>query len=247
MTLRHGVLLLGLVCAPLAQADPLSDLTARLKSLQADSEVKGVLDASYEQFDAKGVADKDKSAHLQLDIDANGGLSIHLSPTLTQALSAEEARNATDSDAPTPQADLLRQMNPTHLQHMLSVADTLLRNMDGGTSKGAKPASLDGTAVTQLTLSLPFRAPKKDSDAAKDWQDTLDIWVDAQGVPLRYEDKVHGKFCKFFLCVTVDETHVATLRVLAGRLVTVAETLEHQQAGLGQDNHTKTVSMLQLQ
>jgi hypothetical protein len=130
---------------------------------------------------------------------------------------------------------------------MLSVADTLLRNMDGATSKGAKPASLDGTAVTQLTLSLPFRAPKKDSDAAKDWQDTLDIWIDAQGVPLRYQDQVHAKFCKFFLCVTVDETHVATLRVLAGRLVTVAETLEHQQAGMGQDNHTKTQVTLQLQ
>jgi len=247
VTLRQVILLLGLACAPIAQADPVADLTAKLKSLQAGTEVKGTLDANYEQFDAKGETEKDKSGHIQLDIDADGGLGIHLSPMLVQALAAEEARNGADADSPTPQDDLLRQMSPTHIQHMLSAADNLLRHMDGASSPVIKPASVEGAPGSVLSLTLPFRAPKKDSDAAKDWQETLLVWMDAQGVPLRYEDKIHGKFCKFFLCVTVDEDHEATLRVLEGRLVIVAETLEHQQAGLGQDNHTKTQVTLQLQ
>ena len=245
---RSTLLFLALVCAGTAKADPLADLAAKLKILRADHPVKGVLDADYQAYDAKGVADKTKSAHLQLDIDSSDGLAIHLSPALLQSLSDEEAKNTADPDAPTPEADLLREMSPAHIQHMLSAADGLLRLMDGGTVVAApKAATLDGAAATELDLRLPFKAPKKEADAAKDYQDTLRIWSDMQGVPLRYQEKVHAKFCKFFLCMTVDESFGGNLKVVDGRLVSVDFSREHRQSGLGQDSHTRTVSTLKLQ
>lgn len=239
------LLLLGLAGAS-AQADALTDFTAKLKTLQVSTEVKGNLDASYEEFDAKGVADKSKGAHLQFEVEGGEGLSIHFGPALVQTLSAEEAANAADPDKPTPNADLLRQMNPLRIQHMFSAADNLLHDLDGASSPVVTPSTLAG-ASTVLSVNIPFRAPKRDSDTAKDWQDTLTVWLDAQGMPLQFKDKIHGKFCKFFLCVTVDETYSDTLRMIDGRLVITDMTLEHQQSGLGQDNHTKTTATLQLQ
>ena len=240
------ILLLGLTCAS-AQADPVAELAAKLKTLRAETPVKGVLDADYQEFDAQGAADKAKSAQLQLDIDSSDGLSIHLSPASLQSLSAEEARNVADPDSPTPQAELLREMSVTHIQHVLSAADGLLRLMAGASAPVSKPATLDGAAVTELDMQLPFKAPKKDSDAAKDYQDVLSVWTDAEGVPLRFLEKIHGRFCKFFLCVTVDESFGGDLKVVGGRLVNVDYSREHRQAGLGQDSHTKTVSTLKLQ
>ena len=239
-------LVLGLACAS-AQADTLTDLTAKLKTLDAPTPVKGVLDAAYDEFDAKGVVDKTKSARFKLEVDGSDGLQMHLGPELVQALSAEETANAADPEKPTPNADLLRQTTPLRIQHMLSAAPTLLRDLDGATGPVTKPAKLDGADVTELTVSLPFRAPKKDSDAAKDWQDTFSVWLDPQGVPLQVQDQVHAKFCKFFLCVTIDDSYSDTLKVVGGRLVITALSQEHQQSGLGQDAHTKTTATLTLQ
>jgi hypothetical protein len=246
MRLRHG-LLLGLLCIPAVQADTLADLTAKLKTLEAATPVKGILDASYVEYDPKGTVDKTKSAQFQLQVDGSEGLTIHLSPALVQALGAEEAANAADPDRPTPNANLLRQTTPQRIQHMLSAAQTLLRDLDGATSPVTKPAKLRGADVTQLTVQLPFRAPKKDSDAAKDWQDSFTVWLDAQGVPLQVQDSVHAKFCKFFLCVSIDDSYGDTLQVIGGRLVITELAQEHRQAGLGQDAHTKTTVTLQLQ
>lgn len=240
------LVMLGLVCA-CAQADPVADLAAKLKTLRADTPVKGVLEANYQEFDAKGAADKAKSAHLQLDFDTADGLNIHLTPVFLQSLSDEEAKNVADPDSPTPQAELLRQMSVTHIQHVLSAADGLLRLMNGASAPVTKPSTLDGVAVTELDMNLPFKAPKKDADAAKDYQDVLSVWTDTQGVPVRFLEKIHGKFCKFFLCVTVDESYGGELKVVGGRLVNVDSSQEHQQSGLGQDSHTKTVSTLKLQ
>ncbi|HEY1771883.1 MAG TPA: hypothetical protein VGH91_01675 [Gammaproteobacteria bacterium] len=244
--MRGALVLLCLTCAS-AQADALTDLTAKLKTLEAPTAVKGTLDASYDEFDAKGVADKTKSARFKLDIDGSDGLQMHLSPELVQTLSAEETANAADPEKPTPNMDLLREMNPLRIQHMLSAAPTLLRDLDGATGQVTKPAKLGGADVIQLTVSLPFRAPKKDSDAAKDWQDTFTVWLDSQGMPLQVQDQIHAKFCKFFLCVTVDDSYSDTLHVVGGRLVITALSQEHQQSGLGQDAHTKTTATLQLQ
>jgi len=240
-------MLLGLAFASLARADALGDLRAKLKTLEADTPVKGVLDARYEAFDDKGQPDKAKSAGLQMDIAAGGGLSIHLSPALVQALADEENRNSADPEQPAPLADLQREMSPSHLRHMLSAADTLLVLMDGAGASASKPTTLDGAQVTELSMQLPLKASKKQSDGMKDWQDTLTVWMDASGLPLQIEDKAHGKFCKFFFCMTFDEDHQAELKVVDGRLVAVREEVERQQSGFGQDSHTKTTATLQLQ
>lgn len=243
----HLVLLMGLACVSTAQADPVADLRAKLQTLRADTPLKGVLEADYQEFDAKGVADKAKAAHLQLAFDSKDGLDIHLSPELVRSLSAEEARNVADPDSPTPQADLLQQMRFTHIQHVLSAADGLSRLMDGASLSGSKAATLDGAAVTELDLAVPMKLPAKAKEAASDYHGDLSVWVDSQGVPLRFQERLHSKFCKFWFCITVDEGYTGVLKLVDGRLVNAEYGYEIQQTGQGQDFHSKTVSTLQLQ
>jgi len=245
--MRYWVSLLALGLATAAHADAAADLNAKLKTLRADVPIKGILEADYQTFDADGHTDKTKAAHLQLNFASWDGLSIHLSPALVQTLSAEEAKNVANPDSPTPQADLLRQMGAIHIQHALSAADALLRSVEGATSSSAKPVTLDGSSVTQLDFVMPLKLPKEQADAAKDWQDLFTVWVDAQGVPLRYRENFHSKFCKFLLCVTLEQSTTGTEQVVNGRLVTVSATQETQQSGHGLDFHSKTVSTLQLQ
>jgi hypothetical protein len=238
-------LALGLASA--AHADAAADLKAKLGTLRADVPIKGMLEADYQTFDADGHTDKTKVAHLQLSFESRDGLDIHLSPELVQTLSAEEAKNVANPDSPTPQADLLREMSAIHIQHALSAADALLRSIENATSSSTKPTTLDGTPATQLDFVMPLKLPKDQADAAKDWQDVFTVWVDPQGLPLRFQEKIHGKFCKFLLCVDFDQSYGGTERVVEGRLVTVSSFQETRQSGHGLDFHSKTVSSLQLQ
>ena len=245
--MRSWLPLLALGLASAAHADAAADLKAKLEGLRADVPIKGVLDADYQAFGPDGLADKAKAAHLQLSFESRDGLAIHLSPELVQTLSAEEAKNVADPDSPTPQADLLRQMSAIHIQHALSAADALLRSTEGASSSSAKPTTLDGVPATQLDFVMPMKLPKDQAAMAKDWQDLFTVWVDAQGVPLRFQEKMHGKFCKFLLCVDFDQSYGGTERVIDGRLVTVSGFQETQQSGHGLDFHSKTTSTLKLQ
>jgi hypothetical protein len=245
--MKRWLPLLALGLAAAAHADAAVDLKAKLQGLRADVPIKGVLEADYQAFGKDGVADKAKAAHLQLSFESRDGLDIHLSPELVQALSAEEARNVADPDSPTPQADLLRQMSAIHIQHALSAADALLRSTEGATSSSATSTTLDGARTTRLDFVMPMKLPKDQAAMAKDWQDLFTVWVDPQGVPLRFEEKMHGKFCKFLLCVDFDQSYGGVERVIDGRLVTVSGFQETQQSGHGLDFHSKTTSTLKLQ
>jgi hypothetical protein len=245
--MRRWLPLLALTATSMTQADAVSDLKAKLESLRAATPVKGILEADYQAYDAKGVADKAKAAHLQFGFDTKDGLSLHLGPELIQSLSAEEAKNVSDPDSPTPQADLLRQMSATHMQHVLSAGDALLRDVQGALSSSSKAVTENAAPATQLDFVMPLKLSKDQADAAKDWHDVVTIWVDAQGMPLRFQEKIHGKFCKFLFCLTLDQTYGGSEKVVDGRLVTVSSFQETQQSGMGQESHNKTVSTLQLQ
>lgn len=239
--------LLSITAMVPAQADTLSGLTTTLKGLQADTALKGVLRVQSQSVrDGEDPKNPD-NAHTELDIVAGDGLSIHMDEVLLKQINAEEARNAADPNQREPTVDLLRSMGPTRIGHMVSAATALLTTLDGATDPVTKPVLLDGVALTQLSVHLPMRLSDKDRDSAKDYQDTASIWLDAQGKPVQFQETAHVKFCKFFLCVSVDRRQTLVLRVLSGCLVTVSDTEELKQSGLGQGSNTHTTATLQLQ
>lgn len=237
------ILLAGVPLA--ARADALSDLDATLKGLQATTPVKGVLDVRSTDLGAKPDPSDSHDAHLQLTVSGDDGLGIRLDPALLHEIATEDARHAADGDQPEPTSELLSDAGPGKIERMLSTADVLLWALDGATLVSVKPDAKTGGS--SVALSLPLHASKKDSGAVKDFRHDLVLTLDAHGIPLAYHDATHAKFCKFFLCVTVDEMRDATLEVVKGRLLTISLTEENKQSGLGQDADMRAVYTLHLQ
>ena len=244
--LGMGALLSLLFIHP-ARADALGDLRATLKGLRADTPVKGVLDVKKESVEGGDDPTKPAVGHVVLQVSADGGLTLHADPALLQQIASEEAQNAADPDKKEPTADLLRDTGPSRVQHFVSQADYLLLQLDGAGSPSTAPGTLDGKPVTKLSLKLPGRFPKKESGNAKDFSEDLVLSLDAQGIPLHYTDTVHVKFCKFFICVTVDQKRDATLKTVDKRLVVVNMVEDFKQSGAGLGLSTTTTSNFTLQ
>ncbi|MGH8397408.1 MAG: hypothetical protein ACRETA_04090 [Gammaproteobacteria bacterium] len=230
-----------------ARADTLSDLRTTLKGLDAQTAIKGTLDVQSTMTGGGSDSSNPRSGHLQLAIQAGDGLSLQLSPALLQQIGAEQAAHAADPDHPTPTADLLNSIGPMQIEHLVSAAPALLHTLEGASSPVIKSTVLEGEPVQELSLDLPLQASKKEKSSVKDYQDKLVLWITSKGIPQAYQETAHAKFCKFFLCVTVDDLHSGWLQVIDGRLVTMKLTREQKQSGLGQDSDTHTVYNLQLQ
>lgn len=237
----------GVVPLISAQADALSDLRTTLQGLNAHTVINGVLDVQSDVTRGKADSAKQHSAHLQLNIQASDGLGIQLSPALLQQVAAEKAAHAANPDHPAPTADLLDQTGPGQIENVVSVAPMLLRLLASAESLSVKPAQLYGQPVQELSVKLPPPVSKSDSSNLKDYTSTASVSLNSKGVPLAYAYSMQGKFCKFFLCVTVSQSENATLQVVAGRLVAVTLTQENKQSGLGQDSDTRTLYTLQIQ
>lgn len=235
-----------------AHADALSDLRATLQNLNANTEIKGTLDVQSIKVNPKKDDDQNKGskpkppAQLQLEIDAGAGLGLHLSPALLQQIDTELQAHTRDPEQPTPTSDLLGQVGPMDIERIVSAAPGLLRALDGAESVTSKQTQLDGLPVQELSMKVPFKASKKERSDISDYQGSLTLWLDAKGIPLAYQRTFHGKFCKFFLCMTIEETWSGKLQDVAGRLVAVSYSDETRQSGLGQDGDTRNVYTLNL-
>lgn len=240
----------GVFCIEPARADVLADLRTTLRGLNGSTEINGTLDVQS----IKVSPDKDKSkggkqvlpARLQLQIDAGQGLGIHLSSALLQQITAEQQAHADDPEKTTPTSELLDQVGPMDVDKIVSAAPGLLRELDGAGSPAVATVQKNGMPVRELSVDVPLKASRKDSSNISDYKGSMTVSLDAQGMPLSYQQTFHAKFCKFFLCVKVDETRDAQLRVIGGRLVAVSYSDETRQSGLGQDGDTKKVYTLTL-
>ncbi|MGA9853093.1 MAG: hypothetical protein WBR15_09200 [Gammaproteobacteria bacterium] len=242
-----ALVMTGVFLAGNTRADTLTDLRTTLKGLDGHPVIKGVLDVQSTVTEGKPGSSKPRSAHLQLDIQADDGLSVKLSPALLQQISAEQEAHAADPNQPAPTADLLDSIGPMQIEHMVSAAPALLRILQDASSPVIKPTVLEGKPVQELTLNLPLQASKQEKSSVKDYRDKLVLWITSKGIPQTYQETVHAKFCKFFLCVTVDDMHSGWLQVIDGRSVTMKLIQEQKQTGLGQDSDTHTAYNLQLQ
>lgn len=255
LLLSCAILPMTIMCVPSANADPSSSLVAlraTLQNLNADTEIRGKLDVELiksapKQDDDKGKASGQKPPiQIQLQVTAGNGLGIHLAPELLQQISAEQQAHAGDPEQPTPRTDLLSQVGPMDVEQIVSAAPGLLHKLDGAESPLLKGVQYEGMPAQELSVKLPLKASKKDSSNISDYQGGMTLWLNAKGVPLAYEQTFHAKFCKFFLCVSVDETRNARLQAINGRLVAVSYSDETRQSGLGQDGDSKQIYTLTL-
>lgn len=235
-----GLLMVGLYCVN-ADAGVLSSLESRLRALNAGTAVSGTLTVQSNKVGHKGKDSTPQApAQLQMEINTSGGLGIRLGGALLQAVDAEQQAHADDPEKPTPLTDLLRSVGPIEIERMVSAAPGLLRTLHGATSPVTKSATYDGRPAQEVTMNVPLQASKKDKSNISDYKGVMSVWLDSQGAPLAYRQTFHAKFCKFFLCLSVDETRNGTLQIVGGRLIAISYADEIKQSGLGQNGDTLT-------
>lgn len=244
--LLRAMLLGALACGGTARADALVDVRAVLQGLSGNAPLKAVLDARSEHLDQEENDDRVPAGHIRLDVAADGGLGIRLESDQLRLIDQEQQLHAGDPNRATPNVDLLRNTGPTQIERLVAAAPDLLHWLEGATAPELKSDQLDGVSVRQLSVKVPLLANRKYSSYAYGYHGELLLWLDPQGVPLAYERDFHAKFCKFFLCITVDERHTGRLRVVDGRLVAVSAVDEIKQSGLGQGAHTRASYELRL-
>ena len=230
-----------------AQADALSELRSTLQGLEAPVAINGILAIKSVVMRGTGKSAKRRYAHLQLSIQSGSGLGIKISPALLQRIAKEKAAHAADPNRPTPTADLLSQADPWQIQGLVSVAPMLLRMLTDAESPKLSSTRLYGQPVQELSVQLPQSLSKSARANMKDYASTAALWLDSKGIPLAYAYSVHGKFCKFFLCLSVSQKDSGSLQVIDGRLVIVTLVQDNKQSGLGQGGDTRTTYSLQVQ
>ena len=243
--LRPLALMSAAVCISV-RADTLADLRTTLQRLSADAPIHGVLDVRSQHLDQEENDDRVPPGHLRLLITAGDGLGIELEPAQLRIIDQEQKAHDVDPDRATPASDLLRIAGPLEIGHLVAEGPALLELLGGASAPVTKPDTLDGAPVRQLTVQIPILTNRKYSSYAYGYKGSLVFWLDAQGVPLAYQRDFHAKFCKFFLCITVNERYDAKLKVVDGRLVAASASDEFKQSGLGQGSHTRMDYALQL-
>lgn len=164
-----------------------------------------------------------------------------------QKVASEELAHAADPERLAPTVELLSHTDPVVIEHLVFTAPQMLLRLQGAASPLSEPAVFSGTPVRELSVTLPLQASKKDSANIGDYRDNLVLWIDSKNIPLAYREDIHAKFCKFFLCLTMNERFDGKLQVIDGRLVTAALTREVRQSGLGEDSDDYTAYHLRLQ
>jgi hypothetical protein len=230
-----------------AYADVLSDVRTTLQGLDAPVAINGILDIQSIVTRGTGNSAKQISAHLQLSIQTGSGLGIKVSPALLQQIAREKAAHAADPNRPTPTADLLSQTDPWQIESLVSVAPMLLRMLTGAESPKLRSTQLYGRPVRELSVQLPQSLSQSDRANMKDYTSSAALWLNSKGVPLAYVYSVQGKFCKFFLCLSVNHSERGSLQVIDGHLTIVTWIQDNRQSGLGQGGDTRTTYSLLVQ
>lgn len=239
-----GPLLAGLMLASVAHADTLSDLRAKLGSMQATQPLAATLSVKSTVHD-----DKDASAttHAQLKVSiASGkdGLHIGYSPKLLKRAAHEATVNAGNKDAPSPIQDLLGKLSPIMLQPMVDFAPALLRQIDGATLDSQSSEVHDGKPSQLLVFKVPLPASASKEMTIKHYTGQIKVWLGADGVPVEVENVTVVKARKLLISINFGNTSRYTLGVIGSRLVVLRKHSEQSQSVFGHGGNTVTDTVL---
>ncbi|HKV97652.1 MAG TPA: hypothetical protein VJR90_09205 [Gammaproteobacteria bacterium] len=229
-----------------AHADALSDLRTTLSKLSDQSPLEATVDVKWSNVNKKENSGKPQSATVLFDIELGSGLRMHFSSASLQQADTELQAAIGDADHPTPTVALLgNDVDPLTMEHLLTRGPALLRLLANASAATVSETTLWGQPARELLVQLP--QPKSKDVSLKDYQRTVSIWLNADGVPLAFTDHSQFKACLLFLCATTDSTESDRLDVVNGRLVATLVSRDQKLSGLGQNTDSHIVYTLIVQ
>ena len=151
-----------------------------------------------------------------------------------------------DPDAPPPQTEL-GGLSAWDAVALLDAAPGLLNELEGATLVEARADLRDGRPALRLSLALRRRSDPDLDSAIKQYEDTLQLWLDDEGWPSAMERTVRIRGSKFLVRFAGETRLSASYVRVADRLVVARQVEESVSEGMGnRDRETRrtTVTLL---
>ena len=232
----------------MAGASTLDDLRAQL-GRPGQGLLKATVDVKSLNRNGEGKELEERAGEASVHIeDGPQGLKVAFARELLQKAEAEELSKAADPKSKAPTLAGLGKLEPATLRDLINPAPRLGRLLDRAKLKSERAEAWQGKPAMLLSFDLEKeKMTGKAAEFIKNYSGTLDVWVNAQGVPLaaRLREAISGRA---FLVFSFEQQQEEELQygVAADRLVLVKTESRNQGSGTVGKNEQKTTYWLKL-
>ena len=234
---------------PMAHADGLSDLKNSLAKLQGQTPLKAVVEAKTLNRNGDGKDLEETLGAASVTIDENArGLQVSYSKDMLTRLEAEERNKEKNDKAKTPTLSALNAVNSSSLRPLLSAAGNLMRRIEKAIFKSEKADTFNGKPARLLNFELSMdKLSERDKKYMKKFEGSIDVWIDADGIPLATKTKqfVSGRA---FIVVSFESKNEEewVYGVVGDRLIALRSESKNSGSGMGEKSESKTTKTVQV-
>ncbi|MFZ6800634.1 hypothetical protein [Undibacterium sp. Di24W] len=250
ITLKAIGLVSSLCLCSVAQADGITDLRGALNRLQAQSNVKAVLEvkSSRKQGEDKEAIETNGQINVNLE-DGSRGMQISLSKEVLNKLEQEARARIKDKESKSPTRQASFDVNTEESQMMLSAVNALQRQIEEASFKSEKNDSYNGKPARLLTFEFGMeRLPASAKKYIKNFESRLEIWINTDGTPLASKLVEQGNG-RAFIVVSFQQASEEhnVYQVVGDRLLITRRESKNKSSGAGERADTKVIKTLQVQ
>lgn len=254
---RNGLLLwIALALPAAARADGFAELKTALLRQQSAASTKGATapvagsvrtEVWRRQGEGESLDEDQGQATLGFEDGVLGMRLLYPREVLTRVEQESRARDK-DPKARAPTLAAVKALEPRDLHSMLSPAQALLAALDGCKARSEASQEWNGRPSRRLSCELDIAALKgKDRKYVKRFDGLLEVWIDANGMPLatRSHTALSGRA---FVVIGFEATSDVeqTFRLVDERLLSVREERRDNGSGAGEKFDSRTVRTLLL-
>lgn len=184
-----------LLLAVPVHADSLSALLSRLDQLDGAQPVRVQVASELWRADGKGDDREESEAAVDMTVHAGpDGYQLHYGASLIERLESESESLVEDPDATTRTSDFMWQLELNEIRPLLNTADALRREVQRSELKSSQEDTYNDQPATRLAFERDKTlVDERMRKYIKQYDSTLEIWIDDRGTPLASRLKTHAK------------------------------------------------------
>jgi hypothetical protein len=232
------------------QADGVADLKAALGRLQASAPLKGTLAVNRWSKNGEGKEAVERAGQASAWVeDGPQGLRVMWDRTLLSKFGQEGRATRKDPDAKTPATVGLSALTPRLVADRISAAESVAAELEHAVFQSEKAETWNGRPARLLLFNLTTGGlGKQERKYVKEFNGTLQVWIDEEGVPLGLSTKFSLK-ARAFLVVSFNQEQEESFsfQKVGDRLVCVKSELTSNGSGAGEKGRSHHTSSFTVQ
>ena len=235
-----------LVCAVSLRADSFGDMKAALASLRGTARIQAELEIKRTDIDRgkKPAETTSGAAAVEALVDGDG-LHIAYTPALLARVAREQADRQANNELHAPTARAVAQLGPLAIAEHLDFGRILLGMLGRAAVASEKRVVYDGRSARLLALKLNTPAPKTSIGHLEILEDSMNVWIGDDNVPLAAQRTERYTGGILFLKAEGTQASRWAFARKDDRLVATRTETKNTSSGFGQNqDETEIVTVL---